>query len=196
MPTESSRGLAVTIGPVAALDDASYLLLHEIRLRGVVEITDESSVARLVEFGFVARASRGVRITPEGRAINTAWARLDPGTDAEQVVQRGYKRFLPLNQEFLRLCHDWQAQPGNWSVLDRATTLDERIAPIVSRVSTAAPRFGPYRRLLGDALQRVHEGENDWLTSPRFDSYHTVWMRLHEDLLLALGADRSAESSS
>ena len=38
-------------------------------------------------------------------------------------------------------------------------TLDERIAPIVSRVSTAAPRFGPYRRLLGDALQRV---QFDW----------------------------------
>ena len=66
-----------------ALDDASYLLLHEIRLRGVVEITDESSVARLVERGFVARASRGVRITPEGRVDNAAWARLEPGTEAE-----------------------------------------------------------------------------------------------------------------
>ncbi len=196
MPTESSRGLAVTISPVAALDDASYLLLHEIRLRGVVEITDESSVASLVEFGFVARASRGVRITPEGRAANTAWARLEPGTDAEQVVQRGYTRFLPLNQELLRLCHDWQSQPGDWSVLDRATTLDERIAPIVNHVSTASPRFASYRRLLGDALARVHDGQNDWLTSPRFDSYHTVWMRLHEDLLLALGADRASEPAS
>jgi hypothetical protein len=196
MPTESSRGLAVTIGPVAALDDASYLLLHEIRLRGVVEITDESSVARLVEFGFVAHASRGVRITPEGREINTTWARLEPGTEAEQVVQRGYTRFLPLNRELLRLCHDWQSQPGDWSVLDRATALDERIAPIVRRVGTAAPRFASYRRQLRDALKRVHDGENDWLTSPRFDSYHTVWMRLHEDLLLALGADRSSESTS
>jgi len=181
---------------VAALDDASFLLLHEIRLRGVVEITDESSVVQLVEYGFVARASRGVRITPEGRAANAAWARLEPGTDAEQAVQRSYTRFLPLNQELLRLCHDWQSQPGDWSVLDRATTLDERIGPVVKHISAAAPRFAPYRRLLRDALARVRDGDNDWLTSPRLDSYHTVWMRLHEDLLLALGVDRSSEPSS
>jgi hypothetical protein len=193
MPTESSRALAVTISAVAGLDDASYLLLHEIRLRGVVEITDESSVALLVERGFVARASRGVRITAEGRAVNAAWARVEAGTEAEAVVQRGYTRFLPLNQELLQVCHDWQLQPGDWSVLDRATALNERIGPIVKRVSTAAPRFEPYRRLLRGALARVSDGANDWLTSPRFDSYHTVWMRLHEDLLLALGAERSSE---
>jgi hypothetical protein len=196
MPTESSRALAVTISPVARLDDASYLLLHEIRLRGVVEITDESSTALLVQHRFVARAARGVRITREGRIANAAWARLEPGTEAEAVVRRGYSRFLPLNQELLRVCHDWQLQPGDWSVLDRAAALDERIGPIVKRVSAAAPRFESYRHLLRGALARVSEGANDWLTSPRVDSYHTIWMQLHEDLLLALGRDRASEDLS
>jgi hypothetical protein len=40
------------------------------------------------------------------------------------------------------------------------------------------------------------EGETEWLTSPRVDSYHTVWMQLHEDLLLALGRDRASEDVS
>jgi len=42
-------------------------------------------------------------------------------------------------------------------------------------------------------VARVDAGDTEWLTSPRLDSYHTVWMQLHEDLLLALGRDRSAE---
>jgi hypothetical protein len=55
------------------------------------------------------------------------------------------------------------------------------------------PRFEGYRPRLRDARERVNEGEHEWLTSPRIDSYHTVWMQLHEDLLLALGLDRASE---
>jgi hypothetical protein len=177
---------------VAALDSESYLLLHEIRLRGVVETTRAGEIGRLVELGLVAHASRGVRITVEGRDIDTAWARIEVGSETEAIVQRAYDRFLPLNRELLRVCHDWQSAPGDWSVFDRAQSLDERIAPIANRVATVVERFGSYRALLRDALGRVESGEHEWLTSPRFDSYHTVWMRLHEDFLLALGAEREA----
>ena len=40
-----------------------------------------------------------------------------------------------------------------------------------------------------------NEGDHEWLTSPRIDSYHTVWMQLHEDLLLALGKNRAIRGS-
>ena len=40
------------------------------------------------------------------------------------------------------------------------------------------------------------EGDTEWITSPSIDSYHTVWMQLHEDLLLALGRDRATEEVS
>jgi hypothetical protein len=98
-----------------------------------------------------------------------------------------------LNRELLRVCHDWQREPGDWSVFDRAKALDDRIAPITNRIAATVARFAAYRSQLRDALARVEAGEHDWLTSPRVDSYHTVWMRLHEDLLLALGADRADE---
>src|SRR5918994_378376 len=45
-------------------------------------------------------------------------------------------------------------------------------------------------RLAGSARRRVEDGEHDWFTSPRIDSYHTVWMELHEELLVALGRER------
>jgi hypothetical protein len=57
-------------------------------------------------------------------------------------------------------------------------------------------RFATYRPRLRAARVRVAEGETDWLTSPRIDSYHTVWMELHEDLLIALGRDRASEEVS
>ena len=175
---------------MAALDDPSYLLLHEIRLRGVVEVASDEELGRLTELGLVAHASRGVRITVEGRTVNAEWARLERGSEQEAIVQRAYDRFLPLNRELLRVCHDWQSAPGDWAIFDRARGLDDRMAPIAKRISAAVARFAVHRPQLREALRRVESGDKDWMTSPRIDSYHTVWMRLHEDFLLALGAER------
>jgi hypothetical protein len=189
---------------VTAPDDATFRLLHEIRLRGVVELDETEVVTLLINEGYVARSARGIRITAEGRVTHASWARIPVGAPDEQIARRAYERFLPLNRELLRICSDWQVRPGgipndhrdaryDWAIVDRLHTLDERIAPVVSRVGRTVERFSEYRPRLGAALARVESGEPDWLTSPRLDSYHTVWMRLHEDLLLAIGADRSAE---
>ena len=135
---------------------------------------------------------------------HAAWARLPEGEEDEQVARRAYERFLPLNRELLRICNDWQVRPGgvpndhrdaryDWAVVDRLHALDERVAPIVSRLGRSVERFAEYRPRLRVALARVDEGEIEWLTSPRIDSYHTVWMQMHEDLLLAIGGDRADE---
>ena len=189
---------------MTAPDDATFRLLHEVRLRGVVELEESETVSLLIDDGFVARSARGIRITAEGRVTDAAWARLPAGGEEERVVRRAYERFLPLNRELLQVCSDWQVQPGgnpndhrdpryDWSVIDRLHALDERIGPVASRVGRTIERFAAYRPRLRAALARVDEGETEWLTSPRLDSYHTVWMQLHEDLLLALGADRETE---
>ena len=190
---------------MTALDEAALSVLHDIRLRGIAAV-DGVEVDALVAAGYVVRATRGVRITIEGREHHTAWARLPYGSDVEALARRSYERFLPLNRELVRICHDWQVAPGgvpndhgdaryDWSVLDRLRALDERTAPVVSQLGRAVTRFGPYRPGLRAALAHIDDGRSEWLTSPRCDSYHTVWMRLHEDLLLALGVDRSSEPS-
>jgi hypothetical protein len=192
------------------LSPEGYVVLHEVRLRGVLDVEDGSeravTVTQLVAAGLVAPVRHSIRITTEGRTVHAQWARVSAGSDVEAAVTRAYERFLPLNGAFLQVCHDWQVRPGNvpndhgdraydWSVIDRLHALDERVAPLLRRVSRSVDRFDDYPRRLRLALQRLDEGDRDWFTSPRIDSYHTVWMQVHEDLLLALGRERVDEPS-
>jgi hypothetical protein len=130
--------------------------------------------------------------------------RLEPGSTEETAAARAYQAFLPLNREALQLCTDWQVRPGgarndhtdagyDWSVIARLEALDDRVGPLLRRLGGAVPRFEPYRDRLRAARRRVVDGEHDWLTSPRVDSYHTIWMELHEDLLAALGRERGRD---
>jgi hypothetical protein len=190
---------------VVELDEEVWLVLHEVRLRGVADLDPgHPAIDRLLATGFVSAGPRGVRVTVDGRAAHTTWARLSSGSDDEATARRAYERFLPLNRELIRICNDWQVRPGgvpndhrdaryDWSVLDRLHAIDERVGPVASRLGRGIERFARYRSRLRDALTRVDDGDVEWLNSPRFDSYHTVWMQLHEDLLLALGADRASE---
>jgi hypothetical protein len=127
--------------------------------------------------------------------------RLEPGSREESECAGVYESFGPLNRELLRVCTDWQVRPGgapndhfdaayDWSVIDRLTAVDERAGPLLRRLGGSVPHFAPYRERLRAARRRVVDGERDWFTSPRVDSYHTVWMELHEDLLAALGLER------
>ena len=167
-------------------------------------VAADDAVTVLVDRGLAVRITRGLRITAAGRDMHAAWARVPVGSDIEAAVERAYQRFLPLNRTLIVACHDWQVLPSgapndhrdaryDWAVVDRVRTIHEQIGPLVRRIAARIERFASYRPRLTAALVRLDEGEHEWLTSPRVDSYHTVWMQLHEDLLLALGADRSAE---
>jgi hypothetical protein len=191
------------------LSEEHWIGLHGLRLRGVL-VVDEPGAAELVELaevleaaGFAARRGGKLVPTPAGRAAHGAWARLEPGSDEAGAAEEAYATFVPFNRELLRLCHDWQVRAGSgnthddptydWAVIDRLRDLDERVGPVVRRLGRAVARFEPYRPGLRDARRRVEAGESEWFASPRCDSYHTVWMRLHEDLLCATGAERDAE---
>lgn len=158
----------------------------------------------LVEHGYAVRRGERIILTPIGREHADAMARLEPDSEAEAAAQRVYEGFLPLNAEILQACSDWQVRAGgvvndhadaqyDWAVIDRVIAIDERIGVPVSRLGRTVERFADYRPRLRDALRKVEDGEHDWLVSPRLDSYHTVWMQLHEDLLLALGIARGEE---
>jgi hypothetical protein len=179
-------------------------LLHRLRLLGMTPDPGGPSSDVLVTRGFAVRRGERIILTPAGREHAEDAARLDPGSDAETATRRVYEGFLPLNAEILRACSDWQVRPGgitndhadaayDWAVIDRIVAIDERIGVPVTRLGRSVGRFSHYRPRLRDALTRVEDGEHEWLVSPRLDSYHTVWMQLHEDLLLALGIARGEE---
>jgi len=132
------------------------------------------------------------------------------------AVWSTYREFRDLNRRFLDVCTDWQlrstpaSEPTNddpgvrvtndhtdsaWdqAVIGRLESLHAEIGELLRTTSAAVPRFASYAGRFATALQRVVDGEWDWLTRPSIDSYHTVWFELHEDLLATLGLSRSSE---
>ncbi|MGZ6995341.1 MAG: hypothetical protein ACXVIM_09025 [Acidimicrobiia bacterium] len=179
-------------------------VLHELRVRGTAP--DEGAVAdRLVDAGFAIRRRSVLMLTPAGReAADHRFC--VAGTRDEEPVQAAYARFLPLNRGLIQICNDWQVRAGgvpndhrdpvyDWGVIDRLVAHDEQSGPLLRSLGRQVSRFAQYRGRLRGARQRVEAEEHDWLLSPRIDSYHTVWMQLHEDLLLGLGLGRAQEDA-
>lgn len=188
------------------LDDVAHALLHEARLRGHLDTgapaAGRRAVAALERAGLVRRVGDRLLVTEAGRAADDGWARL--GGEQEDAARRAYAAFLPLNRALLHACSDWQVVRGgvpndhadpayDEAVVRRLATIDDRIAPVLERVAAAVPRFAGYRPALAAARARVEAGDGAWFTSPTCDSYHTVWMRLHEELLCGLGLRRADE---
>lgn len=194
----------ISQSPIPTLTEEAWALLHDLRLRGFRPATAGPAEEELVAAGLVLVRGANIALAPAGREAHAAWARLIPGSEDEGLARSTYERFLVFNNEFLRICTDWQLKAGNqpndhsdaaydFKILERLDRLDERAAVLVEALGKAVPRFAGYRARLTDALDKISE-DRAWLASPRCDSYHTVWMQLHEDLLSAVGINRADEA--
>lgn len=186
------------------LSEEAWGLLHELRLRGFRPAKGAAGEDELTAADLVLVRGANLALSPGGREAHAVWARLAPGSEEEAEARKAYERFLSLNVEFLRICTDWQLKPGNlpndhsdaaydFKILERLDRLDARVAGLLETLGKVVPRFAGYRPRLTDALDRITE-DRAWLASPRCDSYHTVWMQLHEDLLSAVGVNRGDEA--
>ena len=186
-----------------ALSEEALGLLHDLRLRGFLRAEGGAAEDELVGAGLAMTRGANVAMTPAGREAHASWARLEPGSEEEALAKTAYERFLAMNVDFLRICTDWQLKPGNepndhsdaaydFKVLERLDRLDERAGRLLEDLGKGIPRFAGYRSRLTDALDKISD-DRAWLASPRCDSYHTVWMQLHEHLLIAVGVNRADE---
>jgi hypothetical protein len=66
---------------------------------------------------------------------------------------------------------------------------------ILTALVPQVPRFAGYEPRFDQALALLATGKREWFASPACDSYHTVWMQFHEDLLLATGRSRADEAT-
>jgi hypothetical protein len=164
-------------------------------------------------YGWVSYAdfagTAGWSLTASGRERNHAQLVKElSASGAETVVRAAYDTFLARNHELLRAVTDWQLRPsatdplaandhadGAWDadVLDRLRTLGAALPAVVQAPASRLSRFAGYDVRFATALARAGNGDYDWVTRPRIDSCHTVWMELHEDLLATLGLERGAE---
>lgn len=195
---------------------SSTEMVAELSGLSVPEVESHLAAARadgLVDFkdGRIA----GWRLSAEGR---TAWSnsltqeRSNVSTVA-QVAELYRGTFLSLNTKVKQLCTDWQLRPaqhGEMTINDHADAeYDGRViarlaelhqsstVPLMEAgLSPCLPRLGRYRSRLDDALADVSRGEHRRFTAPMANSYHDIWMELHEDLVLFLAIDRKAEESA
>jgi hypothetical protein len=174
---------------------------------GLPESDVDSVLIDLARAGHVSRTPGdfgGWGLTESGRAADAVRIADELDTaGARTTVAQAYDDFLPLNRVLLDLCTAWQlrtidgvARPNEHTdpaydsrVLDLFTDFGHRADVVCAELSAALTRFERYRVRLTDALTRARSGELDYLVD-RFDSYHTVWFQLHEDLLATLGIPR------
>jgi hypothetical protein len=186
------------------ITDADAKRLHELRLRGFLPAPDESQWDDLHALGLVDVKRARVMLTPAGRDAHARWAQAEPGSEADTAAEAAYTSFLPLNQKLLKVCHDWQlgrggipndhSDPGyDDRVIGRLRGVHSGARRVLADLVPAIPRFGGYEARFDHALGQLDTGARQWFASPACDSYHTVWMQFHEDLLLAGGRSRADE---
>jgi hypothetical protein len=203
---------------VTTASDPRFLVLHALRVKGLAsdEIVRAMSglpgedvagqLGALLEEGLILRREgrmAGSLLTPAGKGAHPPLLDADVADPGRQAaLAAAYDAFLPVNGEFKRVCTDWQVrtdsgQPNDHTdhdydngVVARLGEVHGRIVVVVKELAAVMDRFGTYAARLGAALERVRGGDKAAFARPLADSYHDIWMELHQDLLLSLGKER------
>lgn len=194
-----------------------FLVLHALTVKGVAseaaladvtglaqdEITAE--LEQMLEAGLVRRRKGrlgGLALLDAGRAEHRALLPGDVGKEAKAALTDVYAAFLPVNGRFKDLCARWQLrgpEPNDHTDADYDAGVVGELAALHTEATTflepaarVLTRLGRYPVRLGAALERVRDGEVAAFTKPLSESYHDIWMELHQDLLTTLGRTRDA----
>lgn len=134
---------------------------------------------------------------------------VDPAANPPAV----YQRFRRLNGEFKELCTRWQVRdPGSGrggplvlndhldaaydqQILRRLAELHAATLDLLNDGAGLSLRLAGYGRRLTAALEAIRAGATHRFVAPGAESYHDIWMELHEDLLTTLGLARDEEDA-
>jgi hypothetical protein len=202
---------------MAKADDANTQcrVLHAVRVKGfatpqAIERTVGTPIAEveqvlheLSDRGLVThREGRvsGWRATPAGVAEHREMLVLSrdrPGMDDLRTL---HDTFVGLNQSIKELCTAWQLRDGapndhqdadhDRSVITAIDAVHDQILSALD-ASTSFERRGWYVPRLTEARDRLVAGDLTALTKPLSESYHDVWMELHQDLIFTLDLVRT-----
>ena len=175
-------------------------------IRGMARGAPDEATAALVEQGLAMTKGPITMPTPDGTAAAAALLRVTPGGPQEQDLDKLFDGFLPINRRLRDVCSAWQTRPDGQpndhsdgayddTVRERLDEVHSAIGPVLRRMAAVEPRLGVYRPRLQEALDKFDDGESAWLASPLMDSYHTVWMQLHQQLILMLGLTRAVDEA-
>jgi hypothetical protein len=175
-------------------------------LRGMWRGRPQSEYRPLVDAGLAIVKGQMVLPTEHAKASAAKMLRIPAGTELQDRINAVYEAFLPVNRKVREVCTAWQCRPDG-SVNDHTDSaydagvremledVHEAIRPVLRRLERLLVGSGRYLTGLEVALDRFDDDGAQWLASPLCDSYHTVWMRLHQELLLVLGISRAEDEA-
>ncbi|MBT8446985.1 MAG: hypothetical protein HKO62_11085 [Gammaproteobacteria bacterium] len=180
------------IGFAGAVETASDLV-------GCGEASDiRDTLTRLGTAGLVSSDSV-ITLMPAGEAVLASWFERDRAglSPAEQDAM--HEAFRPLDREIKSLASAWQEADAadDWDArlqtIEALTALHEATLAFLDSYASTLPRLAVFRERLGQACEKVLDGETEYFTGVKVDSYHTAWFSLHEDLLRLLARERDPE---
>jgi len=186
------------------LADGERDCLVSLVIRGMArgEVTAEQQA--LADAGLILIKGPIMMPTPAGTAYVSEQLCLPADAPERERIMATFHRFLPVNRSLRDLCTAWQVRPDgsvndhtdenyDADIRDRLDDIDDAVAPLLKRFTEDIPRMSGYRAMLVGALEKLDAGDDTWLASPLIDSYHTVWMHLHQELLLTIGMSRKED---
>ena len=192
------------------------LVLHVLRLKGFITTEGLHASLGTVPTGILdALVADGLTtfmearsmymLAPAGRERHAEIASGLISPDQKAALADPYHRFLVHNDELKELCSAWQMrgdQPNDHSdaqydaeCLSRLDALNRAVAPVLAECAATIERLARYQLRLDEAVAAVQSGNIGRFTGVMCESYHDIWMELHEDLILIQGIDRAAEGS-
>jgi pyruvate,orthophosphate dikinase len=145
-----------------------------------------------------------MRITSWGEEAARSYRQNELGEAERNRLVAAYGDFDRVNSKVKQLVTDWQIrrigglqvvndhtdQEYDFMILSRLFDLRGQTERIFSELLPIVGRYGSYRKRLDLAVEKIKEGNPDYLSKPSLDSYHTVWFEFHEDLLNLMGKKR------
>jgi len=201
VPSRDGREFRVT-----DLSDATQQALISLAIRGMLRGAPDEATAALIDQGLAMSKGPITMPTPAGTSAAGELLRLPQGSEQEAEVDKLFDAFLPVNRRLRDVCSAWQTRADGTpndhndtgyddSVRERLDGVHSAIGPILRRLSVQDPSLSTYRARLQEALDKFDDGDHSWLASPVKDSYHTVWMQLHQQLILMLGLTRAEDEA-
>tara|TARA_Y100001970_G_scaffold268210_1_gene359180 strand:- start:3286 stop:3891 length:606 start_codon:yes stop_codon:yes gene_type:complete len=158
-----------------------------------------------VSLGRLVKIDDTFLLSPAGRMIlDSEYSRFCDEIRSQGQFLDAYEKFEIINKELKQLITDWQTIkvgdqviPNDHSdseydekIIDKLGVIHEKFEPVLAIMVESIGRFANYSAKLIKALEKSEDGELEWVSDAKLDSYHTVWFELHEDLLRLLGRSR------
>jgi len=214
-PSAESTGQPVSIvtndGLVATLGIKAFSTAEELATC-LFSGTDEArrQLDLLVADGLLTLKEDTYELTDIGRTTAEQLLAADRDALGADHATAALNGLVPLDRRMKDIVTAWQMRTVNdeltlndhsdtaydASVLADFGALSADAATWMAPFVDASPQIARYAARLGRATERAVAGNTAYLTSPRLDSYHSIWFELHEYLIQLTGRTREEETAA